>query len=257
MSNITRGKFLNLSFLTLAGIILTNLVACMNKMNPLNTIKSTTTDTTNYASTKESANSREEQLQNETTSASKAEKKAVIGIAGGKDKVSVLVGKAIELAGGLGFIKKGSTVLIKPNVNTGDPHPASANPEVVYEVINLVKKQDPYRVIVGDRSGYWLDTLDCMKKNKIYDAAVSAGAEVYPFDDEEWIKVNPKNANNWPDGFRIPKIINDADYIISVPVLKTHFIADFSIAIKNWVGILYPKDRTAGLHPFGSNKTVF
>ncbi|MHB1376397.1 MAG: DUF362 domain-containing protein [Candidatus Humimicrobiaceae bacterium] len=185
------------------------------------------------------------------------EKKAIIGIAGGKNRISVMVEKAVELAGGLGFIKKGSTVLIKPNINTGDPHPASTNPEVVYEIINLVKKQDPYRILVGDRSGYWLDTISCMKKSRIYDAAISAGAEVYPFDDEEWVKVNPENATNWSDGYKIPKILIDADHIISVPVLKTHFIADFSIAIKNWVGILYPKERTAGLHPFGRDKTVF
>ena len=184
-------------------------------------------------------------------------KKAIIGIAGEDNKISVIVEKAVELAGGLGFIKRGSTVLIKPNINTGDPHPASTNPEVVYEIINLVKKQGPYRILVGDRSGYWLDTISCMEKSRIYDAAISAGAEVYPFDDEEWVRVNPKNASNWPEGYKVPKILIDADHIISVPVLKTHFIADFSIAIKNWVGILYPKERTAELHPFGRDKTVF
>jgi uncharacterized protein (DUF362 family) len=261
MSSLTRKDFLNLSFSALLGVLLAGLVACFNKMNPVNIIKNyATTDTTDNNSSKESASTKETQPQNETTSTSqkgKMEKKAVIGIAGGKAKISVLVEKAIELAGGLGFIKKGSTVLIKPNINTGDPHPASTNPEVVYEIINLVKKQNPYRILVGDRSGYWLDTIDCMKKSKIYDAAVSAGAEVYSFDDEEWIKVNPKNAQNWPDGYRIPKILIDADHIISVPVLKTHFIANFSIAIKNWVGILYSKDRTAGLHPYNSDKTVF
>ncbi|MHB1346719.1 MAG: DUF362 domain-containing protein, partial [Candidatus Humimicrobiaceae bacterium] len=197
---------------------------------------------------------------NETTSTrreKKMEKKAVIGIVGGDNKISVMVEKAVELAGGFGFIKKGSTVLIKPNINTGDPHPASTNPEVVYEIINLVKKQDPYRILVGDRSGYWLDTISCMKKSRIYDAAINAGAEVYPFDDEEWVRVNPQNAANWPDGYKIPKILIDAEHIISVPVLKTHFIADFSIAIKNWVGILYPKDRTAELHTFGRDKTIF
>jgi len=258
MSNLTRKDFLNLSFLAVSGVLLAGLVGCFNKMNPINIIKNTTTSgTTDNTGAKESASSKETQPQNETTATSQPEKKAVMGIAGGEDKISVLVGKAIELAGGLGFIKKGSTVLIKPNINTGDPHPASANPEVVYEIINLVKKQNPYRILVGDRSGYWLDTIDCMKKSKIYDAVVSAGAEVYPFDDEEWIQVKPKNAQNWPDGYKIPKILIDADHIISVPVLKTHFIANFSIAIKNWVGILYPKDRTAGLHPYNSDKTVF
>ena len=259
MSNITRRYFLNLSLSALAGLALASLVGCFNRINPANIIN-TAAGITSTSGAKATDSSIEAQSQDEITSTSqkgKMEKKAIIGIAGGKAKISVLVEKAIELAGGLGFIKKGSTVLIKPNINTGDPHPASTNPEVVYEIINLVKKQNPYRILVGDRSGYWLDTIGCMKKSKIYDAAISAGAEVYPFDDEEWVQVNPKEAKNWPDGYRIPKILIDADHIISVPVLKTHFIANFSIAIKNWVGILYPKDRTAGLHPYGNDKTVF
>ena len=259
MSILARKDFLKISLTVLAGLALGGLTACFNRINPLNVIN-TAAGMTSTTVAKESTSSKEEHNQNETTSTSqkgKMEKKAIIGIAGGKDKISVLVAKSIELAGGLGFIKKGSTVLIKPNINTGDPHPASTNPEVVYEVINLVKKQNPYRILVGDRSSYWLDTINCMKKNKIYDAAVSAGAEVYPFDDEEWIKVNPKEAQNWPNGYRIPKMLIDADHIISVPVLKTHSIANFSIAIKNWVGILYSKDRTEGLHPYGNNKTVF
>jgi uncharacterized protein (DUF362 family) len=258
MSNITRRHFLNLSLAALAGLMLTSLTACFNRINPVNIINTIAATSTSGAKATDSSG--EAKPQQETTSTTKKEimeNKAVIGIAGGKDRVSALVGKAIELAGGLGFIKKGSTVLIKPNINTGDPHPASTNPEVVYEIINLVKKQNPYRILVGDRSGYWLDTKDCMEKSKIYDAAISAGAEVYPFDDEEWVQVNPKEAANWPEGYKIPKILIDADHVISVPVLKTHFIANFSIAIKNWVGILYAKDRTAGLHPFNKDKTVF
>ena len=139
MSNITRRDFLNLSFSALAGLALASLIACFNKINPV------ATGTTNNTGAEESASSKETQPQNETTTSQKEkiEKKAIIGIAGGEDKISVLVGKAIELAGGLSFIKKGSTVLIKPNINTGDPYPASTNPEVVYEIINLVKKQNP------------------------------------------------------------------------------------------------------------------
>ncbi len=200
MSIITRGNFLKLSLSALMGALLASLIACVNKINSVNIIKNPIV-TGKSSSSEESGSSTEKQSQNETASATTTssqkeniEKKAIVGIAGGEDKISVLVGKAIELAGGLGFINKGSTVLIKPNLNTGDPHPASTNPEVVYEVINLVKKQNPYRIFVGDRSGFWLDTIDCMQQSKIYDAAVSAGAEVYPFDDEEWIKVNPEMA---------------------------------------------------------------
>lgn len=110
MSSLTRKDFLNLSFSALSGVLLAGLVACFNKMNPVNIINnSAATDTTNNNSSKESASNKETQPQNETTPTSqkaKMEKKAVIGIAGGKTKISVLVEKAIELAGGLGFIKK-------------------------------------------------------------------------------------------------------------------------------------------------------
>jgi len=259
MSNLTRKKFLNLSLTVLAGVALAGLTACFNRINPINIISAAAAATTTTG-TKTTDSSREEKPQDESTSTTRKEdtsKKAIIGIAGGEKSVSVMVAKAIELAGGLGFIKKGSTVLIKPNLNTGDPHPASTNPEVVYEVINLVKKQNPYRILVGDRSGFWLNTIDCMKKSKIYEAAESAGAEVYPFDDEEWVQVKPKEAKNWPGGYSVPKILIDADYVISLPVLKTHSIANFSIAIKNWVGILYSKDRIAGLHPFGRDREIF
>jgi len=163
----------------------------------------------------------------------------------------------VALAGGLGFIKKGSTVLIKPNFNTGDPHPASTNPEVIRHVIRLVKKQDPYAILVGDRSSFWSDTLKCMKKNGVYEVAEQEGAELYPFDNAEWVRISPAKAKAWPKGFTVPKILNEVDYVISIPVIKTHSIATFTMAIKNWVGILEPLQRTTDLHLFNNKKDTF
>ena len=81
-----------------------------------------------------------------------------VGIARG-ETVGSAVRKAVELSGGLNFIKSGQTVLIKPNVNSGDAYPASTNPEVIYEVIKMVWERDPKRVIVGERSNYLRTTL--------------------------------------------------------------------------------------------------
>lgn len=181
----------------------------------------------------------------------------IVGMAGNRDSTYSLVRKAVELAGGMDFIKKGDTVLIKPNLNTGDPPPASTNPEVVHEVIRMVREKEPSRIMVGDRSSFWSKTLSCMKQNGLYDVITRAGAEVFPFEEDEWISVRPENADNWKNGFKIPKIIKEADHIISIPVLKTHSIATFSMAIKNWVGIISPKDRTLGLHLFNQKEPVF
>ena len=181
----------------------------------------------------------------------------LVGMAGNRYSTYSLVRKAVELAGGMDFIKKGDSVLIKPNLNTGDPPPASTNPEVVYEVIRMVKEKKPSRIVVGDKSSVWSDTLSCMKQNGLYDVIKQTGSEVFPFDEDKWISVRPADAVTWKNGFKIPKIIKEVDHIISIPVLKTHSIATFSMAIKNWVGIISPKDRTIGLHLFNQKEPTF
>ena len=108
-----------------------------------------------------------------------------VGMAGNRESTSALVRKAVELAGGMDFIKEGDSVLIKPNLNTGDPHPASTNPEVVYEVIRMVKEKKPSKIMVGDRSSFWTDTLSCMKQNGLYDVIQQSGAEAFPFEEDK------------------------------------------------------------------------
>jgi uncharacterized protein (DUF362 family) len=96
-----------------------------------------------------------------------------------------------------------------------------------------------------------------MKKNGVYAVAGEEGAELYPFEADEWIRIKPELAQNWKSGFTIPRGINLVDYIISLPVIKTHSIATFTMAIKNWVGILQPKERTADLHMYNNKKDIF
>lgn len=166
----------------------------------------------------------------------------LVGIARG-DSIADSVRRAINLAGGLHFIKSGESVLIKPNVNSDDPHPGTTNPEVVFEVVNMVREKGAKRIIVADRSNPWWDTLKAMKKVGIYEAAVKGGAEVVVFSKGDYVKVNPENSYHWPNGFRIPRLVKQVDHIISLPVAKTHIIADFTMGIKNWVGLIPPSDR--------------
>ena len=110
---------------------------------------------------------------------------AAVGIARG-ETIGQAVRKAVELSGGLNFIKSGQTVLIKPNVNSGDAYPASTNPEVIYEIIKMVWERDPKRVIVGERSNYLRATRDEMKKAGIDKAILDGKAELVTFDDMSW-----------------------------------------------------------------------
>ena len=179
----------------------------------------------------------------------------LVGIARG-ESVADSVRRAINLAGGLDFIKSGESVLIKPNVNSDHFHPGTTNPKVVFEVVNMVREKGAKRIIVADRSNPWWDTLKAMKKVGIYEAAVKGGAEVVVFGKGDYERVNPENSHHWPNGFRIPKLVKQVDHIISLPVAKTHIIADFTMGIKNWVGLIPPSDRNY-LHSKEREKDFF
>jgi uncharacterized protein (DUF362 family) len=268
MRMIARKKFLAIISASAFGLFLT---ACFSRAGSIEFIgngaaspgttlqgaETTQSENTFKEAARSSDTAKKSTEESAKTSETVSGKKARVGIAGSSGSIEYLVTKAVELAGGLGFIKSGSTVMLKPNFNTGNQNPASANPEVIRQVIRLVKKQNPLQVIIADRSGFWLDTEKCMEQNGITDVANEEGAELAALEDLEWEKITPKLALNWPKGFRIPKLLNKADFVISIPVLKTHSIANFSMAIKNWVGILYAKDRTSDLHLYNTKEEIF
>ena len=165
-----------------------------------------------------------------------------VGIARG-ETIGRAVRDAVELAGGMDFIRSGQTVMIKPNVNTGDPYPASTNPEVLLEVIKMVRERDPKRLIVGDRSTMRRDTVTEMRRNGVEQVVLDAKAELLHFDDMKWVPMNPAKSANWENGYHVPEAISQADHIINVPVIKTHSSAWFTMSMKNFVGLLHPDDR--------------
>ncbi len=157
--------------------------------------------------------------------------------------ISQGVREVIAKTGNLDFVRKGDKVLVKPNVNTADPSPGTTHPEVVREIVKMLKEKGAY-VIVADRSTVKQDTMEAMKKTGIYDAAEEAGAdEILNFSDLPWVRVQPEKSRYWPRGFRVTSVLQRVDHVISIPVLHTHGIASHSLAIKNLVGVIHPLDR--------------
>ena len=151
--------------------------------------------------------------------------------------------EVVARTGDFDFIKPGQKVLVKPNVNSDDPSPGTTHHEALAEVVRLAKAKGAY-VIVGDRSNPMFGTISAMKKTGMYEAAKKAGAdEILGFEDGEWMRVKPEGAKNWTAGFRVPKLLSEVDHVISLPVLHTHSMTGYSLALKNLVGLIHPADR--------------
>jgi uncharacterized protein (DUF362 family) len=165
-----------------------------------------------------------------------------VGVVRNKDTIQS-VKTSVELAGGL-KIRKNSTVLIRPNANSADFPPGSTTPEVLKGAIRAVKEYDPDKIIVAEKSMTTLDTIKVMKHLGLYQAAESEGVdEIVSFDDGEWKKVKPSNAKSWPHGFSVPRILDTIDFMIALPVIKTHWTALFTMGLKSQISITSDPDR--------------
>lgn len=147
--------------------------------------------------------------------------------------------RAVDLIGGFSkFVKKGNTVLVKPNVVGGDPVPGTmTDPKVVKAICDLAYEAGASKVMVGDSCHVGGDTTDYAKNMGYLD--VLKGTP-YKFVDLKKGKTKTIEVNgNVLDKLRIWKILDEVDTLISVPVMKTHMHVKVTLATKNMKGLLH------------------
>jgi len=162
------------------------------------------------------------------------------------EEVKNMVRRAIDLLGGIDkFINRTDTVLIKPNTLLPLPpeKAVTTDPRVVQATAEIVKERvKEGRVVVGDIPRLKLRSRDVLKTTGIEGAARKAGVEVAYLDEDVQIEVSIPNATVL-GRTRLPKIVLDADAVIYLPKLKTHYISGITAAIKSAHGLQITEDR--------------
>jgi len=149
--------------------------------------------------------------------------------------------KALTLINGLTDIKKGDSVLIKPNINSDDVYPGTTRPEGLRELIKLLKKIGA-KITVGDMSSaFWSHTKSCATTVGIKKVCDEESVPIIFFDDKSWVKTPLKNTS-LGDAWLTDELCNH-DYLINLSVLKTHRMADFTLSLKNLMGLLHMRTR--------------
>ncbi len=150
--------------------------------------------------------------------------------------------RAVEAIGGLGkLVKAGDTVMVKPNLNSADPLPASSDPQFVKAVIELLWEHGAGRVILGESSMFALSTREVMETTGMLKVAEETEAEVVVFNEGEWVE--QKVGGKYLDTVSLPKALFEVQKIVYVPCLKTHRLADFTMSLKVAVGFMKPEER--------------
>jgi len=160
------------------------------------------------------------------------------------DDVPRMVHRAVELIGGIAALQlRGTATLVKPNVVSSEPPPATTDPRVVRGVLGLVKEAGPSRLALGDMSAVLaLPTRPNLEKTGLAAAAREVEAELLAFDEGEWVEVRPPEVQHATLVY-VARAAHEAERLISVPVIKTHRSASFSCALKNTVGCVHGKNK--------------
>ncbi|KPJ71322.1 hypothetical protein AMJ50_02405 [Parcubacteria bacterium DG_74_3] len=157
-----------------------------------------------------------------------------------KDSVST----AVNLIGGLKkIINRGDVVLLKPNLNTADPFPASTDVEFLKVVVDLIYDFHPKLVMIGDSSTMSLNTRKVMEEMGVFKLEnMARPPRIYVFDERKWVKKEIPRGKYLKTA-SLSSFLDRADKLILLPCLKTHIYAQFTGALKLSVGFLKPSQR--------------
>ncbi len=145
--------------------------------------------------------------------------------------------KAINAMGGMErFVKKGGTVVVKPNIgwDRTPEQAANTNPLVVAAVVELCFKAGAKKVNVFDNPCN--DPRRCYDSSGIREAAKSKGANVF-FPDLKDTVAAKFSYESPMEGWPILRAALECDTFINVPVLKHHGLPGLTLSMKNLMGI--------------------
>jgi uncharacterized protein (DUF362 family) len=153
---------------------------------------------------------------------------------------------ALEALGGMRkFISKNDIVLIKPNIGWDRVPDQAANtdPQLVISLVRRVLDAGAKEVRIFDRTCneprrcYINSGIEPLVEEFSEKEGVKDSVKIYHVKKRDFVKVKIQNAQvlkKWPlyrDAMEVDKIVN-------VPVAKHHSLADYTLSLKNMMGIM-------------------
>ncbi len=150
--------------------------------------------------------------------------------------------KGIEALGGMkNFIKKGQTVVVKPNIAwVANPEGAAdTNPKLVKRIIEHCFEAGASRVYVFDHTCD--DCFSTYPASGIEKAAKEAGATVVHANKESYYQEVRIPGTHTLKNVKVHELILESDVFINAPILKHHSSTRMTCALKNLMGVVWDR----------------
>jgi uncharacterized protein (DUF362 family) len=164
----------------------------------------------------------------------------LVAVKGGEPEM--MFDKAIESLGGIGnFVKKGQTVLLKPNIgwDVTPERAANTNPKLVKRVVEHCLQAGAKKVYVFDNT---CDKWDrCYANSGIEQAVKDAGGTLVPGNTENYYQEVQIPGGKKLTSTKVHELVLQSDVFINMPVLKNHSSANLTISLKNLMGVVWDR----------------
>jgi len=168
-------------------------------------------------------------------------------------KIAEAITTQFKLLGGLEkFVRRGDTVLLKPNFIAPKPrhHATQTDPAIILAVASLLKDFGA-RPFVGD-SPAWGNVFACVKALKLDEPLKKLAVPVKQLDTPNWCRIGMGKTK-----VGISSAALDADVIINLPKFKTHQQLVATFAVKNMFGCVSGKRKALWHFRKGGNADDF
>lgn len=156
---------------------------------------------------------------------------------------------------------RGKRILLKPNlVETAQGHAhINTSPAVIVAIAEAFRRLDAAEIVVAEGQGHRRDSWLVLDESGMGTALEEAGLPFVDLNHDDFAGI--PNAGRWTElgPLYLPKTLLHADWIVSVPKLKTHHWAGVTCAMKNLFGVMpgvvygWPKNV---LHYAGIAKSI-
>lgn len=175
------------------------------------------------------------------------------------DDINESVRRAVDLAGGL-KIRKGDNIVLKPNAKNQAPsgYGIITDVAVIEPLAEISLEREAKRVRVADGAAYpsgAYHTISAFESMGVTKLAKNLDLELVDLNSYDSVEISVSNGFVL-DRVRVGKAVTEADFLINIPVLKTHTGTLLSNCLKNiGVGVACREEKKR-LHRLGIDEAL-
>ena len=154
--------------------------------------------------------------------------------------LSDLILRGLDALGVGGHELRGARVLLKPNlVETAREAPhINTHPAVVVAVAEALRALGAQEVFVAEGQGHRRDGWLVLEESGMSTALADAGLRFVDLNHDEVVRVSNAGGTSSLGALWLPRTVLEADWVVTLPKVKTHHWAGVTCAMKNLFGVM-------------------